>query len=120
MSTTKFNMTRDVAGYNGFGLIPSTVINGVELIQNVAQTLLTVPEDYPNYIVIFSYSPGNNVFVSFSDTAAAFTGTAAPVTSELLPQARQVSKGTVISILTPDSGGAYVQASVYVVFPFGN
>lgn len=120
MSTTKFNMTKDIAGYNGFGVVTSTVKNGTFLAQDTPETLITIPSDYDNYIVVFSYSPGSNVFVDMDTTASAFTSPPASVTSELLPQARQVKKGTVISVMTPDTAGAYVQASVYVVQPFGN
>jgi hypothetical protein len=120
MLTTKFLMTRDIAGYNGFGLIPTTVKSGVQLAANTAQTLLTVPSDYANYIVIFSFQPGSNVFVDFNQTASAFTGVAGSVTSELLPQARSVRAGTVISAITPDVGGAYVQALCYVAPPYTN
>lgn len=119
MTTTIFNMTKDVAGYNGFGLIPSTVKKGVALAQNVAQSFV-VPSDSSTYLVIFVYTPGSNVFVNFTTTAAAFPGAIANVTSELSPIARQVAAGTTISLLTPDAAGAYVNALIYIVSPYTN
>lgn len=123
MGTTKFNMTRDVAGQNGFGVMPSNQKQGVFLAQNVAQNF-TVPNDAPNYLAILTYTPGTNVFVAYNTTAAAFTGTAGAVTSELLPIGRQVSSpvagGSTISVITPDTGGSYVGIVFYIVMEFGN
>lgn len=119
MTTTKFNMTKDVAGYNGFGIVPSNSKQGVLLAQNVAQSF-TVPSDYPTYIAIMTYSPGNNVFVAYDTTASAFTGVAGAVTSELLPVGRQVKAGSTISALTTDAAGAYVGVVFLVVNEFGN
>jgi hypothetical protein len=119
MTTTIFNMTRDVAGNNGFGVMPSTVKYGALLTQNVAQTV-TVPSDYSNYIAIFTYTPGAHVFVAYDDTATAFSGTMSAVDSELNPIGRQLKAGQVISLLTPDTNGAYVGVVFYVILPFGN
>ena len=121
MSTTKFLMTKDIAGYNGFGVIPSTEIYGAALAQGVDQVLAVCPTDYSNYIAIYSYTPGSQVFIDDTGaTAAVFSGTAGQVTSELNPQARQVTGGTSISAITPDTSGAYVQVSFYVVAPYVN
>lgn len=113
--TMRFSMTRDINGYNAFGVMPSDVINGTLLSQDAAQTLITLPSDAQQYVVLFSYSPGTNVFIDSTTTAAAYTGTPGAVTSELNPQVRQYAKGTVISAITPDTNGAYVQASVYAL-----
>lgn len=112
-TTTIFNMTKDVAGYNGFGVVPSNVMYGVQLLQNAAQSF-TLPNDSSNYLVIFTYLPGANVFVDSTTTAAAYSTTIGAVTSELNPVGRQLKGGTTVSLISPDTGGAYVQAAVYV------
>lgn len=119
MGTTKFNMTRDISGQNGFGVMPSNVKKGVLLAQNVAQTF-TAPTDYPRYIAIITTTPGANVFAAYNTTATAFSGTAGDVTSELLPVGREVKSGDTISVLTPDAAGAYVGCVFYTVMEFGN
>lgn len=116
---TKFNMTRDVGGQNGFGLIPSNTKYGVLLAAGVPQSVVS-PSDSPSHIEIFSYTPGSNVFVDFSTTAAAFTGTIGPVTAELNPSARLLPKGTTVSILTPDAAGAYVGIVFYIAGEYTN
>ena len=118
MATTKFLMTKDIGGYNGFGVKPSTVNFGMDLATGVAQTAV-LPSDYPNYMVVFSYTPGSNVFVDSTTTAAAY-GASAAVTAELNPQARQLPAGTTISFITPDAAGSYVQVGVFVAPPYGN
>lgn len=118
-TTTKFNMTKDIGGYNGFGLTKSNVIHGVLLAQNVAQSF-TLPTDSAMYAVVFSIQPGANVFVNDTTTATAYTGTIGLRTSELNPMCRQYKKGTTISMITPDSSGAYVEAAIYVCQPYVN
>lgn len=118
--TTVFNMTKDVAGYNGFGVQPTNTMYGVQLVQNVAQSIV-LPNNYSNYLAIFSYTPGTNVFVAYNgNVAAAFTGTIGNVTSELNPIARQLLASTNISLFCPDTNGAYVGIIVYTVNPYGN
>lgn len=116
---TKLNMTRDVAGYNGFGLIPSSDSYAGILVATVAQTI-TVPSQYPYYLVVLSYTPGANVFVNFSTTAVTPPGAIAANLNELNPAGRLVKKGTTISFITPDAAGAYVSALYYVAPEFGN
>ena len=115
---TKFNMTKDISGFNGFGLQTSNTIKGVLLAQNVAQSAVA-PTDAAYYIAVFSYV-GGAVFVNSKGTATAYSGTIGAVTSELNPSAREVKAGTTISMLTPDSAGAYVEVAFYVAPPFIN
>lgn len=109
---TKFAMSRDINGYNGFGLPFSVDGAFTTLAQNVAQSF-TVPSDYPNWIAVFSYSVGSNVFVNGMGTATVPGGTVTDSTSQLNPVARAVKGGQTISVITPDTA-AYVQISYYV------
>lgn len=117
--STKFNMTRDVAGYNGFGLIPSDDSFSGLLATASAQSV-TVPNQYEYYIAIFSFTPGTNVFVNFKTTAVTPGSSIAANANELNPAGRLVKGGTAISLITPDTSGAYVTVLFYVVAPFGN
>jgi hypothetical protein len=119
-TTTKFNLTKDLAGYNTFGVRTSNEIRGVFLASGVAQSTVT-PSDSTDYAVLVSITPGANVFVDFTGaTATAYTGTLGPVTSELNPQVREVKAGQSISVITPDAGGAYVEISFYIVNQYTN
>jgi len=108
--TTKFALSRDINGYNGFGLKFSDDKFGVQLAAGVAQSI-TVPTQAAKYIAIFAYQPGGNVYVALNDTAAVYTGTAASVNSEFNPVAREVSSGDTLSLITDDA-----QARVGVTF----
>lgn len=113
---TKFNMLRDINGFNGFGVTPSDEIDGVLLAAGAAQSVTVPSGEYTNYLVLFSYTPGSNVFVDMKgNTAAGYSGTAGAVTSELNPVARYAVAGQAISLITPDAGGAYAQISYYVI-----
>lgn len=117
--STKFNMTRDVNGYNGFGIIPTYDIQAGVLVATIAQSV-TVPDNYANWIAIFSYSPGSNVWVSFSTTAAAPSGAFAASASSLNPSARAVSGGSTISLITNDVDSPEVSIEFQIVAPYQN
>ncbi len=116
---TKLNMTKDVAGYNAFGLVPSEDSYTGLLATGVAQSL-TVPSEYPAYLAVFSYTPGANVFVDFKTTAVSPTGSIGASSAELNPAGRRVLKGSTISMISPDTNGSYVSVLFYVVPEFGN
>ena len=62
--TTKFNLIRDVNGYNGFGLQPcDTIFNG-DLAQLVEQTI-SVPGAHEHYMMIVATDPGLRVYVAY-------------------------------------------------------
>lgn len=121
--STKYNVIRDingsVTGINGFGLQPSTDIQNGLLAATVAQSI-TVPDNYPKWIAIFSYQSGKNVFVDLSTTAAVPAGAFASATSLLNPPALQVKAGDSISLITNDLGGALVSVQFQVIQNYQN
>jgi hypothetical protein len=117
--STKFNMIRDISGYNGFGIIPTYDIQGCSLTANAAQTF-TVPSNYPQWIAIFSVTPGANVFVNFTTTATVPSGTVGVITSVLLPSARAVKGGSTFSVITPDATSPYITVEYQIVAPYQN
>jgi hypothetical protein len=112
-------MTKDVAGYNGFGLVPSSDSYAGLLAMGVADSV-TVPSQYPRYLAVFSFTPGSNVWVDVLTTAAAPAGAISATSAELNPAARLVQKNQTISFITQDTAGAYVSVLFYVVAEFGN
>lgn len=112
--TTKFSLTRDINGYNGFGRIQSDTKYGVLLAQLADQNIVA-HGNASRYLAIFAYEPGTNVFVTTDGTTAAeFTGTLGVITSELNPVALQVEEGDTISMITTDAN-ANVGISLYAL-----
>ena len=99
--TTIFNMTRDINGYNGFGLIPADDIQDTTLLQNIAQTF-TVPSNFSKWIAIFAPQLGANIYVARNATATIPGDTVTSTKSEYLPEGWQLNAGDTISAITPD------------------
>lgn len=119
MSSTKFNMTRDINGYNGFGIPFARDGYSMILAAGVAQSV-TVPSNYPNWIAIFGYTPGATVWVDGITTAVAPTGAASATTAKLNPAARFVVAGQTISFITSDVTTPMVYVEFLIAPPFGN
>lgn len=111
--STQFYMTRDINGYNGFGIPFSTDSKSAVLSASTAQSI-TVPSNFSDWIAIFSYTPGASVWVDAATTAAAPTGAFAATTSELNPAARAVKAGDVISFITEDTNSPMVSVLLLV------
>ncbi len=118
--STKFLMTHDIGGFNGFGIIPTYDIQGCSLTANAAQTF-TVPSNYSNWMAIFTYTPGANVFVRFDGSAATVpTGTVASIHVALNPSARALAGGSTFSVITPDATSPYITVEYQIVAPYQN
>ena len=113
---TKFAMSRDVNGYNGFGLIPTDTAYSVTLTANT-DTHFAVPKNSsigggntavtnnPVLIAIFYFTPGAEVWVAKNATAIVPAGnTWGATTSEGNPSAWQVEGGDVIHMITAATG----------------
>jgi hypothetical protein len=108
---SKFILTRDINGFNGFGLNPSNYIEEVQLLQSAEQHF-TVSSQNKNWLAIFSYDPGLRIFVADNATAAVPTTTFALGHSDLNPTALKVKGGDVLSFITPDTT-AFVVVKFY-------
>ena len=117
--STKFNMTRDINGYNGFGIQPTYDVQATTLDQNVEQNC-TVPDNYPNWIAIFSYTPGSSIWVDCTDTATVAGGSFAATTASLNPAARAVKAGDTISLITSDNFSPQVSIEFQIIPPYQN
>jgi hypothetical protein len=115
--STKFQMTRDINGFNGFGIMPTYDVQSGVLAATVAQSV-TVPNNFENWIAIFSYTPGTSVWVSFTTTAAVPVGAFSASSSVQNPAARQVKGGSTISLITSDSTNPTVSIEFQVILPY--
>lgn len=122
---TPFSLTRDINGYNGFGLAFSDTKYSATIAQST-DTTLTVGGASPDgmissfsanrYLAIFNFEPGAQVWVANNATAAVPAGASfASTSSELNPSARVVQAGDVLHFITPDSGGANVSVVIYAL-----
>lgn len=112
--STKFAMTRDINGYNGFGLMFADDKYSVTLAAATGATL-TIPGNFAKWLVIFAYEPGTHVWVANNATAAVPAGaTLVATTSELNPTARHVKAGDVLSLITANTT-ADVGVSLYAI-----
>lgn len=105
--STKLSMTRDINGFNAFGVIPTYDIFAGSLVANAAQSIV-VPSNFQYWLAIFTFSPGANIWVDFSGTATVPTSTVGSFTAVLNPAGRQVFEGTTISFITADSTTPYI------------
>jgi hypothetical protein len=116
--STKFNMTRDINGYNGFGIQPTYDIQGCSLAASAAQTF-TVPDNFENWIAIFSITSGATVFVDFTGATATLpTGTVGSITTVLNPAARALKGGSTFSVISPDATSPYITVEYQVILPY--
>lgn len=111
--TTPFSMTRDINGYNGFGLEFSDSNQGTTLATGVAQSF-TVSGGKAKYLAVFSFEPGASVWVAKNTPAALPTGAFASVDSIQNPTARVVRQGDTLSFIT-NATTAYVGVTLYAI-----
>ena len=95
-------MTRDVNGFNGFGIFPTYDIFAGSLAANVAQSIV-VPSNQQYWLAIFTFTPGANIWVDFAGAATVPTNTVGAFTSVLNPAGREVKAGSTISFITADT-----------------
>lgn len=111
---TKFSMTRDINGYNGFGLKPSDTNVSVTLTASTDTTYTVTGANaiggnaYQTkalWLAIFSIDPGDSVWVAVNSSASNPGGsTFAATTSFLNPAAIEVQEGDVIHCYTTQTG----------------
>jgi len=112
-------MTRDINGYNGFGLKPSD-LNVSATLATTTDTTYTVPgsdaiggcnyQTKALWLAIFSFTQGQDVWVAVNHTAGVPAGSTFAATSSFLnPAAIEVQEGDVIHCYT---AGTSVNASI--------
>lgn len=117
--STKFTLTKDISGANGFGIPFSLDGRATSLAANTEQHFV-VPSNYPNWIAIFSYTPGSNIWVDGINTATVPSTTFSSTTAELNPSARAVIAGQTLSFITADTETPWVSVKLLVINPYVN
>lgn len=110
------NLGKDQQGTSPYAPQVSNSLWDVALAQNT-ETNITLPTDYTNYIVLFSYSTGATVMVDCTGATATVpaNSTLQPTTQEVTPGQRLVPGGNKISMITGDAAGAIVGVAIYGV-----
>jgi hypothetical protein len=115
--TTKFSMTRDINGFNGFGLVPSDTNYSATLTVST-DTTVTVPSAVaigkqgpstsstaPISLAIITSDPGTTIWVAINATAAVPVGATFAATSSMMnPGAIEVKGGDVIHVISSGTG----------------
>ena len=113
--STLLNFQSDIKGFNSFAAPLSTDKYSATLAA-AGNSTVTVPSNYENWVVSFSFQPGADVWVAYNTSAAAPVGsTFASTTSELLPGSRAILKGTTINCYNNGAGVADVGIILYAI-----
>lgn len=109
------NFGRDVQGFNAYA--PSFSVDDYSAtIASSGNATVTVPSNFENWIVSFSYQPGSDIWVAYNGNAAAPAGsTFASTNSELLPGARIVHAGDTINFLNNGANSADIGVAFYAL-----
>jgi hypothetical protein len=99
----KFDMARDVNGYNGFGLNFSPDVYSTTLAVGVEQTLNVPTGGFKKWIAIFGIEPGAEAWVAINQTAALPGAAFAVSAAEMNPVARVVQSGDVLHFICPNA-----------------
>lgn len=111
----QLNFGRDVQGYNAFAPVISDVMFSATIVSGTHQEF-TVPSSSENWIAVFSYQPGADIWVSVNNTAAIPAGaTFAATTSFLLPAQLKVKAGDSISCFNNNTSSQDMGVALYAV-----
>lgn len=112
---TQLNFGRDVQGMNAYAPMLSDLMFSATLVSG-ANHSVTIPSNSGNFIAVFSYQPGGDIWVSVNHTAGAPAGaTFASTNSFLLPSQLLVKGGDVISAYNNSATGQDVGIALYAV-----
>lgn len=100
----KLAFTRDINGYNAYGL-PFTSDNVLFELPATTKKTVTVPNSNINgYAAVFSYEPGAKVWVELGDVDITLpTTTPTETSAQLNPAVREVPADSTISFKTNDT-----------------
>jgi len=111
--TTLFNMRPDIGGRNGFGVEFADDGQRTTLVAGVEQHF-TVPSTYKVWVAIFLFESGSRVWVGKNITVTVPPNSFTASTADIIPAARVVRGGDVLSFITNDTT-AEIKVSLYAV-----
>lgn len=113
--TTDLIFARDEQGFNAFAPPMSNNLWSAQIVSGTS-TVFVVPSDAQNYVAVFSYQQGSDIWVSITGTAAGPAGgTFAQTGSMLQPAQLHVYAGTEISCYNNGSNNADVGVALYAI-----
>jgi len=113
--TTQLSFGRDNQGFNAYAPAPAKDLQSVTLTSG-SNASFTVPSNFPNWIINFSYGGAADIWAAYGSSAAAPAGgTFASTNSELNPASRKVAAGTVINLLNNGSASIDIGVNMYAV-----
>lgn len=113
--STKLIFGRDVQGYNAYAP-PFSKDKFSATIASNGNSTITIPSNFQNWIIAFSFEPGATCWVAHNTTAAPPVGTSfASTTSELNPGSRSVNAGDTINIYNHGVDAADVGIILYAI-----
>jgi len=111
----QLNFGRDIQGFNAYAPVISD-INYSATIASGAHKEVTVPSSSQNWIIVFQYQFGSDIWVAINNTAAQPAGaTFAATTSVLTPAQLHVQAGDIISCYNNNASGQDVGISFYAI-----
>ncbi len=112
---TPLILGKDATGQCAFAPKPSVNIESAYLADGTASSF-TVPSTADNWNVSFQKEDGTTIFVDFTGATAALpvSGSLSSTTAECNPGSRTVTKGTIISVITPNTN-AYISCVMWQV-----
>jgi hypothetical protein len=109
------NFGRDVQGYNAYAPQLSKDMYSAAIASGASQSI-TVPSNFTNWIAVFSFQPGSDIWVSVNHTATPPAGaTFASTNSMLLPAQLSVQAGNTISCFNNSGSGQDVGIALYAI-----
>jgi hypothetical protein len=100
---TRFQITRDNAGFTAFGL-PISNRKYQTVLTALTEQILTVPisgdATYPGIVAVFSFQPGTTVWMAINATATVPGGSFTLTNSEQNPQVRYLKAGDIIHMIS--------------------
>jgi|GEM_PF-6687467 len=103
---TKLALTRDINGYNTFGLADSSNKKNFILTSAGGELTTTAPaSNTSGYLAVYSFEPGAKVWVALGGTAIEMpvNNTVNTTNAELNPTARNVPAGATLRFKTNDT-----------------
>lgn len=111
----QLNFGRDVQGFNAFAPMLSDILYSGTIGSGIHQEII-VPSTNKNWIAIFSYQFGSDIWVAINNVASNPSGSTFSLTNSFLTPAQlKVEAGDSISCFNNNSSGQDVGIALYAI-----